>query len=57
MWGGVEDAGGIDQSRVGVQLKTEAGKIERLDIEIALGGNGFVGKAKAYQYKLYRIAS
>lgn len=47
LWRRVQDTSGIDQPGVGVQLKPKAGSVEILDVEIALGGNGLVGKAAA----------
>lgn len=49
LWRRVEDAGGVDQSGMRVQLKAKARTIEGFDVEIALCGNGLVGEATAGQ--------
>ena len=48
LWRRVQNASGVDQAGVGVQLKTKAWKVESLDVEISLCGNWLVGEAAQY---------
>ena len=55
LWRGVEDPCSVDEAGVGVQLKTETGEVEVLDVEVALGGDGLVGE-KVAKYGQDRLA-